>query len=164
MLSVPYLWLIFGPTVITALVLPRFTPTLTRFQVKRSHLSRLGAYAAPIWARFGTTWLLAELLIRGYYASGLDSYFDLEPIGIYPRVFGELWPYLSLVGQPTTLLMAILFGWWWVYLYHFLRRYLRLDRRSVWGLLLSTQALALVLWLPPVLIVRALWVYFVLTY
>jgi hypothetical protein len=140
---------------VTALALPRFTPTLARCRVRRDQLLRCLAYAASGLAWLGM--LLAVMAVIGVaitigrragLGTGSPVMFDPDIVfhDLLRRwrvgwvVYGFFW------FNATILLLWLWFGliWWWVFLYVSLRRFLRLDRVNAWALLISTQAIGLV--------------------
>lgn len=152
-----------GLPVLTALLLPRFTPTLARFRIRREQLLRVFAYAS-----FGVGWIGILLLVfsaamyfgklspagrawRGY-EEHLNVFVIVERLvtrGIRLRLSGAVpfWPRFSFHSHRITvvLFIAIALFWWWRYLYVALRHYLRLPRTDAFVLLLSTQIVALLI-------------------
>jgi hypothetical protein len=157
----PYVLALTIPLV-TLFGLPRFTPTLLRFRVRREQLLRCFCYASAgllwiglaFWAGFGVA-VLRELLWPPAISQPL--YFDFNEFfhyipgrGYWARGF---WAWG--LGAPTIFFwfnvalscVLIFLGlvWWWVFLYLSLRRYLRLDRSNTWALFVSTQLCGLLL-------------------
>lgn len=144
---------------VTAIGLPRFTPTLVRFRIRRDQLLRCLAYASS-----GLFWIGMCFVLGFVFAVVVNI---LMPVrlwrgGTTNRVWFDLDELVELVCDPIyggwgdpfsdwfNLLLGIvlvLFSslWWWAFLYVSLRRYLRLDRANAWALLLSTQLIGMIL-------------------
>lgn len=153
-----------GLPVFTALLLPRFTPTLARFRIRHEQLLRVFAYAS-----FGVGWIGVLLLVfsaaqyfgnsglaagRPWWGYGAQlNLFDiverLAARGIRLRSSGvaPFWMRFNYHSARITvvLFVAIALFWWWRYLYVALRHYLRLPRADAFALLLSTQIVALLI-------------------
>jgi len=115
----------FAVPAVTFVALPLFTPTLAQFRIQPGHVLRYSAYASVGLILFP---IEAALLRAVDYLQRLRTPPDL--------LVGAL-----LVVAAILLVLAI--AWWLWFLYVALRRYLRLDARNAWALLLSTQAIAL---------------------
>ncbi|HUU95399.1 MAG TPA: zinc ribbon domain-containing protein [Phycisphaerae bacterium] len=145
----------FGLPALTALMLPRFTPTLARFNVRRDQLLRCLAYGS-----IGRGWvglLFVAASIWGHVRSGLvpppwwragviyfDLFWFLESASRW--LFTSRWwrDYeLLIITVVGVLFLWLALAWWWRFLYVSLRHYLRLDPISAVALFLSTQVIAL---------------------
>lgn len=145
--------------IVTFIALPRFAPTLSRFRVRRDQLLRLAAYSAA-GAVFAALILLTGVLVK----KSVNIFWPVTTAwgGSFPRIafapekvcFSWLpvgwyamnpavW-YHRAVGTPIILLS---FVWWWRFLCVGLREYLRLDRRNTIALIISTQAVSLLIML-----------------
>ncbi|MFQ5806050.1 MAG: YIP1 family protein [Phycisphaerae bacterium] len=140
--------------VVTMLALPRFTPTLMRFRVRRDQLVRCTAYAASGLVWIGMILMLAvaaEKLVNAVWplqfrwATALRLHLQPDSVCfwllVYPCSDMDVW-FNRVVG---TLVLMLAFVWWWRFLYVGLRHYLRLDRRNTAALLLSTQLIGLLI-------------------
>jgi hypothetical protein len=142
---------------VTAISLPRFTPTLGRFRIRSDQVLRCLAYACACWFWLGLASLLMTVvtlaggpLVRGsgrptwgtLYSFDLNEflYFVLhgEVIG---RWAGRFNPELNIAFG--FLLFGLSFLWWWRFLYVAMSRYLRLDRKNAIALFLCTQTIGL---------------------
>ncbi len=156
--QLPPFVLAFTLPLVTLFGLPRFTPTLLRFRVRREQLLRCSCYATS-----GLFWIGVVFLAGFGFAALIDTlgppgrsrslYFDSDVFFDY-NPFSGIWAWGS--GAPklfwfNIVLSCVLlfFGlvWWWVFLYLSLRQYLRLDRANTWALFLSTQLCGMLLML-----------------
>jgi hypothetical protein len=155
--------LAFTLPLVTLVGLPRFTPTLLSFRVRREQLLRCFCYAGTGLFWIGAVYCVA--FAAGFLVNLLWPPAKTAPL--YPdcgMFFDYLpdsgfWAWRSWAWSPATLPLLsfnvllsctlIFFGlaWWWVFLYLSLRRYLRLDRSNTWVLFLSTQLIGLLLML-----------------
>jgi hypothetical protein len=144
---------------ITSLALPQFTPTLARFRIRADQLLRCLAYASTglLWlgacfaGAFLFGWVCSSTSLLRAAGKGAEIFFypddlleSLAARGRWFQTWGDPWfEWFNLV----LLLVWVFFGllWWWVFLYVSLRRYLQLDRRNAVALLLSTQAIGILL-------------------
>lgn len=147
----------------TMLLMPIFTPTLSRFRIRRDQLLRVFAYGAAGLLWLGLVYIGMALLTIGLNLAPIGG---VGGIGGLPMpVFPELMLGVEFLvgGGPTSNLMwfprstialsaslagliaAIGFVWWWRFFFVALGTYLRLRRRDVWALFLSTQVIALLL-------------------
>ncbi len=149
----PLAWIVvwpfaLGPWLITRAALPRFTPTLTQFAIRRDQLQRCFAYGSTGLAWIGFVFglsTLATFLIWG-------SLHQVSPFDL-PRTLGYLlgtsWGWTVPSFWVITVVGAVYFHattvWWWRFLYVTLRDYLRLDLTNTLALLISTQVIAILL-------------------
>jgi len=136
---------------VTTLALPRFTPTLARFRIRRDQLLRVTAYASTGALWVGLAYLLAGLLVIVWDLTMVGPgrqgvYIDLE--NFFSVVFdGRRWSTGASAATEAlstllgTILFVLSFAWWWRFLYVALRYYLRLDARNAVALFLSTQVI-----------------------
>ena len=142
----------------TGLALPRFTPTLARCRVRRDQLLRCIAYSASGLAWLGL--LFGFLAVIGFVVTmagrtglGTGSPMMFDPYVAFGVLIGR-WHLRWLAAgdfwfwfNAVILFLWVWFGllWWWAFLYVCLRGFLRLDRINAWALLISTQAIALII-------------------
>jgi hypothetical protein len=159
----PVLGLVFVLPALTMLGLPRFTPTLARFRIRRDQLLRCFAYASTGLLWIGVVFLLAvgiALLVNTFwpitFVRGGIGFFQESRMHIdltlaldalsrprrffRPGVAASMWcnSLLSLV------MLYFAFAWWRAFLWTALRSYLRLDRSNALALFLSTQLIGLI--------------------
>jgi len=141
---------------VTVLGLPRFSPTLTRFRVRRDQLLRCLAYGSTgafwigllLFLALGVTlvvnaiWPVTVVLGRTTYQSPRLAVYPplaLEALGqpglLSSRLAASIWFNTVL----TAAIVYFSFAWWWPFLWTTLTRYLRLNRRNALALFLSTQ-------------------------
>lgn len=145
---------------VTAVALPRFTPTLSCFRIRQDQIDRCMAYA-----RSGLLWIGWLFILAFTIALTINALVPGSPAGwgttsarvyVDPQFWTKLGGTTVLWGGPwydplngafnvAVWVIIALFGflWWWVFLYVTLRRYLRLDRRNAVALFLSTQIIGL---------------------
>jgi hypothetical protein len=167
MLEIPLLLLVVSVVpLVTFLTLPRFSPTLARFSIRREHFVRVSAFAmlvllflAVLLAGFAVTSALLNLSSAPVSAMSplrqVRCWFDPLPATLdLCSAWRSGWlPWRPGWGQsPWTLLVpngallggvALLILWWSRFLYAALRDYLRLNRRNALALWLSTQSIGL---------------------
>jgi hypothetical protein len=154
------------PPLLTAALLPMFTPTLSRFQIRGDQLVRISAYGSIGLAWLGLTYMtiaaiallvptltpffspaVAAALPTPFFPdvlAGLECMTIRETPMAYSRVRG-LPTSLRSLSAATALLIALLgFLWWWRFVFVSLRDYLRLNRVDAWALTLSTQTIVLI--------------------
>jgi hypothetical protein len=143
--------------VMTTISLPRFTPTLTRFRIRRDQLLRCTAYSLS-----GVVWIALILLLTGAAVAIVNALWPMRTTWVLNRrlwfqpdlacftpLVGSVYSYVSssqshhLELAVGTVVLLLAFAWWWWFLYVGLRHYLRLDGRNTAALLLSTQIISL---------------------
>ncbi len=137
-----------GPWAITRGALPRFTPTLTRFAIRRDQLQRCLAYGSTGLAWIG---LVCGLTILTTFLFGPSlrrvSLFDFPRALRY--LLGTSWgwrvPSFWVDAVVGAVYLHAVTAWWWRFLYVTLRDYLRLDLTNALALLISTQVIAILL-------------------
>jgi hypothetical protein len=146
--------------VVTMLGLPRFTPTLTRFRIRRDQLLRCFAYgsAGVFWTGLLLFLALAITLVVNavwpvtviaggatYQAPRLAAY---PPLALgcleHPQLLSSgiaacMWFNIVL----TAAIAYFSFAWWWPFLWAALTTFLQLNRRNALALFLSTQFIGL---------------------
>lgn len=160
---------VFGPPLITAALLPRFTLTFAKFRIRADRLRRVFVYGliGVFWSGilWGTLAITTLLLTRFVGASRRGARFPLlwneYPLSLlyeiqdivrvarwdrypYTSEWAYWWNYLvrnAVDINALVLVFAILIAWlWWpVFLYGGLRVYLKLTKYSAVMLTLSTQ-------------------------
>ncbi|MGE0478908.1 MAG: hypothetical protein AB7Q17_00425 [Phycisphaerae bacterium] len=170
---------LFALPVVTRLMMPIFSPTLTRFRIRRDRLARAWAYGAVGWFWMGVALLIATLVIelcarwwltpmatpRLFFSPRMvfGSFVDLDDFGVWDDV-RFWWRHYRDAYVFSCAFSAVLlwFGalWWWLLFASFLHRHVRLSRTDAWALFLSTQVTGVVLLLPVLGIAHALHVAF----
>jgi len=159
LLAIPIL----TPPLVTWLTMPLFWPTLGLFRVRPDQLLRLRALSGIglLWlaAWFAAALVYAVIVNLAYNGVAYPQYGGMRlPLVVdadliatalmfnFARVLREI-PLQPVLynAAATYLVVALSFGWWWLFLYAGLRRYLRLNRRNAVALFLSTQIPALLL-------------------
>lgn len=119
----------FAVPLLTRLILPRFTPTLTMYRVRPEQLARCLTYAYTGMAWVGLTLLLV----------GVVDCLELWQSLVAPRRFRWLW--LTTVARPAALAIPAAavasVAWFFTFLHAALARYLRLKPRDAAALVLS---------------------------
>jgi len=150
------------PPFVAMIGIPLFTPTLTRFRIRRNQLLRCSAYGCSGLVWIGCAFLLvsiATLVVntfwpRGILAGGGGTFQTprlrllVSPMLILDVVRNPwvLSRYSASECVSSFLIAAGLYFsviWWWRYLWVALSGYLQLDRRNAVALFASTQAIAL---------------------
>ena len=130
-LSAPiaYAAMLLGVPLMTALILPLFTPTLAKFRIRDDQIARCMSYAYA-----GAAWTALFLA-----AAGVSEYTRFVIIGTYTD---DWWGFLSDASQTLAGLSLAAAALWWPWFLHVaLRNYLRLSRSDAFALVLSTQAI-----------------------
>ena len=152
--------LILAPIAATAVLLPRFTPTLSSFQIRREQLLRVFTYGRFAWLWSGIALLGCHLVeLAGSIGAGLgwvNLDIELDFVGAWLSGYGFNYPWywwdwgrlLSLALMAMFLALGTV--WWWRFLYVALHDYLRINRRNTIALIVSTQSVA---WLSIALII-----------
>ena len=142
--------------VVTMVGLPRFTPTLTRFKVRRDQLLRCCAYGSMGVAAIGLLMFLCAsvaLVANTFWPftslAAAARYQDPRFI-IYPPLVLESNLFSSRLASSFWFNVALIVGilyfsfvWWWPFLWIALRGYLKLNTRNALALFVSTQSIGL---------------------
>jgi hypothetical protein len=140
----------------TMIGLPFFTPTLTRFHIRRDQLLRCLAYGSTGLVWIGCAFLIAAVALvvvntlktYTWAVAGGASRLG-RPAMLYPTLV--FWlpsdPWMITRDRESILISGLLLGaalyvnvvWWWPFLWVALRHYLRLDHRNALALFVSTQ-------------------------
>jgi hypothetical protein len=149
------------PPLVTAALMPVFTPTLSQFRIRRDQLLRIFAYGASGLAWIGLAYVafavlaLAAHVFLAFLPPAVAAAF---PSPFFPDLLAGLewlttartpWGFSRLWGVSAAVLVACValalvitavgFAWWWRFVFVALRDYLRLKPGDVWALFLSTQ-------------------------
>jgi hypothetical protein len=146
----------------TTIGLPMFTPTLSRFQVRRDQLLRCLTYACSglFWIGVGcmcgflygevVNTILASPSWRVVLSFPPRGDVKFDPVDVLEwLVWGNFWwsawryPAFGFNVALAVVVLPLCFVWWWLFLYASLRHYLRLDRGNAIALFASTQIIGL---------------------
>jgi hypothetical protein len=130
--------MLLGVPLMTAFVLPCFTPTLSKFRIRRDQIARCLTYAYT-----GVTWTALA-----FTAAGIGEWLRFVVIGTSA---GVGWVHLSqALDKIAGLSLAAVALWWAYFLYVALKDYLRLNETDALALWFSTLAIT---WLTTIIIV-----------
>jgi hypothetical protein len=151
--------LIVALPLLTSFTLPRFAPSLAKFEVRRDRLARIWAFGRAGGAWLGLALALAAIIgqitvpgpgwRRPWPAEGFNVFAFADALvhgsdlsWIYRR---RWWSGPALAANTATgvVVFALVFAWWWLFLYAALRGHLRMDRVTAFALCASTQIIAL---------------------
>ena len=125
---------------LTSIVLPLFTPTLSRFRIRGDQMVRLSAYAS-----IGVVWCGVWHMTRSilYLIDEVTPQnWALQPSESVVTAIAEMT--LNVATEVVMPVIAMLGAAWWLrFHYVALRHYLRLDRANTCALLLSSQIIAM---------------------
>jgi hypothetical protein len=146
--------------IVTALLMPVFSPTLSKFRIRRDRLLRVFAYGTAGLAWLGLAYGSFAALSLALPAAASFWGWSGVPSPFFPNLlaavgwvcsagaswYGSWWMPVSVLAASISLLaLILLFGlvWWWRFAFVALRDHLRLARRDVWALFISTQVIAM---------------------
>lgn len=141
----------------TTIALPLFGPTLARFRIRREQMLRVTAYSGGLVGWLGTViiaesaWLLLSTILDSKFAVSFPSPFlnfargieVLVQADLFRRAIAGGWAELGDVG--LTLAISFMNIAWLVSVTTALRRFLRIDWWNIIALLLSTQAIGMLM-------------------
>ena len=143
---------------ITTLVLPRFTPTLRLFTIRRDQLLRCSTYAyvGLMWPASLITLIALTAMVGSLTGwlptTGSSPYFSLESAfslrnALLVLQFGSRASQIFVLMSWALLLVIAPFQllWWWLFFFQSLHKYLRLDLKNAAAILASTAAISILI-------------------